>query len=78
LPPSATSDTQLVKKPSQSAKQQQQPAMADPAAAGGMQQARRREPKNRKDPNIIERLQAICSDADPTKLYRNLVKIGQG
>mgnify|MGYP006876464649 FL=1 len=52
--------------------------MADPAAAGGMQQARRREPKNRKDPNIIERLQAICSDADPTKLYRNLVKIGQG
>lgn len=81
LPPSATSDTQLVKKPSQSAKQQQQPAVADPtaaAAAGGMQQARRREPKNRKDPNIIERLQAICSDADPTKLYRNLVKIGQG
>ena len=43
---------------------------------------RRREP--RKTPNkdnsvdIIERLKAICTDADPTKIYRNLVKIGQG
>ncbi|GAA5883448.1 hypothetical protein JCM3774_005955 [Rhodotorula dairenensis] len=80
LPPAAAADAdaaakaqQLVKKPSQSAK----PPTGD-AAATGMQQARRREPKNRKDPNIIERLQAICSDADPTKLYRNLVKIGQG
>ncbi|KAF9560525.1 signal transducing kinase of the PAK [Mortierella alpina] len=27
---------------------------------------------------VIRRLQAICTDADPTKLYRNLVKIGQG
>ncbi|RIB08918.1 kinase-like domain-containing protein [Gigaspora rosea] len=28
--------------------------------------------------NVIERLKAICTDADQTKLYRNLVKIGQG
>ncbi|KAH7057761.1 kinase-like domain-containing protein [Linnemannia elongata] len=28
--------------------------------------------------DVIRRLQAICTDADPTKLYRNLVKIGQG
>ncbi|KIM21626.1 hypothetical protein M408DRAFT_18349 [Serendipita vermifera MAFF 305830] len=46
-------------------------------AAGG---ARRREKK--KDPkegeDIVKRLQAICTDADPTRLYRNLVKIGQG
>ncbi|KAJ3007172.1 signal transducing kinase of the PAK [Thoreauomyces humboldtii] len=28
--------------------------------------------------DIIDRLQAICNQADPTKLYRNLVKIGQG
>ncbi|KAK3845012.1 MAG: kinase-like domain-containing protein [Linnemannia gamsii] len=27
---------------------------------------------------VIRRLKAICTDADPTKLYRNLVKIGQG
>ncbi|KAM0749348.1 Pkinase-domain-containing protein [Meredithblackwellia eburnea MCA 4105] len=42
-------------------------------------QPRKREPKpkaNEKD--IVERLMAICTDADPTKLYRNLVKIGQG
>ncbi|KAI9098101.1 kinase-like domain-containing protein [Phlyctochytrium arcticum] len=28
--------------------------------------------------DVIERLQAICNQADPTRLYRNLVKIGQG
>jgi p21-activated kinase 1 len=28
--------------------------------------------------DVIARLQAICNPADPTKLYRNLVKIGQG
>jgi len=28
--------------------------------------------------DIVKRLQMICTDADPTKLYRNLVKIGQG
>jgi len=28
--------------------------------------------------DIISRLKDICTDADPTKLYRNLVKIGQG
>ncbi|KAJ1540038.1 signal transducing kinase of the PAK, partial [Cladochytrium tenue] len=28
--------------------------------------------------DIIERLTAICNPADPTRLYRNLVKIGQG
>ncbi|GAA5998608.1 STE20 family serine/threonine-protein kinase [Rhodotorula paludigena] len=40
---------------------------------------RRREPKKgNKDGDIVERLKAICTDADPTKLYRNLVKIGQG
>ncbi|KAF9080883.1 signal transducing kinase of the PAK [Mortierella sp. AD031] len=27
---------------------------------------------------VIRRLKAICTDADPTKLYRSLVKIGQG
>ncbi|EGG08298.1 putative serine/threonine protein kinase [Melampsora larici-populina 98AG31] len=42
--------------------------------------ARKREAKAPKvsDQEIIDRLRAICTDADPTKLYRNLVKIGQG
>ena len=30
------------------------------------------------DADIVKRLQQICTDADPTRLYRNLVKIGQG
>ena len=52
----------------------------DLSAPGGPgAQPRRREPKKSgKDPDIVERLKAICTDADPTKLYRNLVKIGQG
>ncbi|GJJ78186.1 p21-activated kinase 1 [Entomortierella parvispora] len=45
-------------------------------------QPKRREKKTEKETissqDVIRRLQAICTDADPTKLYRNLVKIGQG
>jgi p21-activated kinase 1 len=42
--------------------------------------ARRREPKKLtpKDFEVLARLQQICSEGDPTKLYRNLQKIGQG
>lgn len=41
---------------------------------------RRRETKKStiKDSDVIIKLQAICTDADPTKLYRSLQKIGQG
>ncbi|KAJ1017794.1 hypothetical protein NDA16_005111 [Ustilago loliicola] len=41
---------------------------------------RRRETKKNtiKDADVIAKLQAICTDADPTKLYRSLQKIGQG
>ncbi|KAF9006182.1 kinase-like domain-containing protein [Cyathus striatus] len=39
------------------------------AKVSGVATPRRREKK---------RLRSICTDADPTKLYRNLVKIGQG
>ena len=67
------------------AQQQQQPpspaAQSLAKAAGtGVATPRRREKKVDKDKegDIIKRLQAICTDADPTKLYRNLVKIGQG
>ncbi|BGP17858.1 hypothetical protein JCM10213v2_005900 [Rhodosporidiobolus nylandii] len=55
-------------------------AEGGPTKPGGPgSQPRRREPKKNKDGgDIVERLKAICTDADPTKLYRNLVKIGQG
>ena len=43
---------------------------------------RRREKKKGDEANdadsIVERLQQICTDADPTRLYRNLVEIDQG
>ncbi|TFK51796.1 Pkinase-domain-containing protein [Heliocybe sulcata] len=51
------------------------------AGAAGVATPRRREKKEKdkeKEADIIKRLQAICTDADPTRLYRNLVKIGQG
>ncbi|KAG2757073.1 Pkinase-domain-containing protein [Suillus brevipes Sb2] len=46
----------------------------------GIATPRRREKKGGgdKEDDIIKRLQQICTDEDPTKLYRNLVKIGQG
>ena len=61
----------------------QSPAAASLAknAAAGVATPRRREKKEKdkdKEIDIVRRLQQICTDADPTKLYRNLVKIGQG
>ncbi|QRV73985.1 P21-activated kinase 1 [Ceratobasidium sp. AG-Ba] len=49
--------------------------VAPPGSSGA---PRRREKKEKNDQDIVKRLQAICTDADPTRLYRNLVKIGQG
>ena len=51
------------------------------AAAAGVATPRRRKEKagdKDKEADIVKRLQAICTPADPTKLYRNLVKIGAG
>lgn len=40
---------------------------------------RRRETKKpNKDAEILSELRTICTDADPTKLYRNMIKVGQG
>ncbi|KAI9464232.1 Pkinase-domain-containing protein [Boletus coccyginus] len=61
--------------------QQPSPAAASLAKTAAVATPRRREKKDKdKDSSddIIRRLQQICTDADPTKLYRNLVKIGQG
>lgn len=55
------------------------PKMAQPGS--GTPTPRRREKKDKdkaKDEDVVRRLQQICTDADPTKLYRNLVRIGQG
>lgn len=54
---------------------------AIPASGQGQATPRRREKKEKdkaKEEDIVKRLQQICTDADPTKLYRNLVRIGQG
>lgn len=48
------------------------------AKVSGVATPRKRTKDKTKDEDIIKRLQAICTDADPTKLYRNLIKIGQG
>ncbi|KAI5999363.1 STE/STE20/PAKA protein kinase [Pisolithus orientalis] len=63
----------------QQQQQQQSPAVASLAKAASGATPRRREKKDKDNSDdIIRRLQQICTDADPTKLYRNLVKIGQG
>ncbi|KAF2755720.1 Pkinase-domain-containing protein [Pseudovirgaria hyperparasitica] len=38
----------------------------------------RQRPRQSQGPDIVTRLRAICTNADPTKRYRNLNKIGQG
>lgn len=56
------------------------PAASSLAKVSGVATPRKREKKvdKAKEEDIVKRLQAICTDADPTRLYRNLVKIGQG
>ncbi|EMD39152.1 hypothetical protein CERSUDRAFT_47987 [Gelatoporia subvermispora B] len=63
------------------AQQQPSPATANlqKVAATGGATPRRREKKDKdKEADIVKRLKAICTDADPTLLYRNLIKIGAG
>ncbi|KXS12162.1 Pkinase-domain-containing protein [Gonapodya prolifera JEL478] len=40
--------------------------------------SQRRQQKAVTTDDVIQRLQVICTDGDPTKNYKNLVKIGQG
>ncbi|KAF9519013.1 hypothetical protein BS47DRAFT_1370870 [Hydnum rufescens UP504] len=55
------------------------PAAQNLAKTVGTATPRRREKKDKgNEIDIVKRLQAICTDADPTRLYRSLVKIGQG
>ncbi|KAJ8097359.1 hypothetical protein POJ06DRAFT_261167 [Lipomyces tetrasporus] len=53
----------------------------DPSKLNNLEQVispRKREQKRMKDAELIAKLSAICSAGDPTRLYRNLHKIGQG
>ncbi|KLO07452.1 Pkinase-domain-containing protein [Schizopora paradoxa] len=57
------------------------PPPSNIAPSSGQATPRRREKKEKdkvKEEDIVKRLQQICTDADPTKLYRNLIRIGQG
>ncbi|KAJ6581520.1 kinase-like domain-containing protein [Mycena capillaripes] len=81
-PGSSNSDLPL-RTPAPRAAPQPSAAAASLAKAGAVPGAtpRRREKKpadKDKDGDIVRRLQQICTDADPTRLYRSLVKIGQG
>jgi p21-activated kinase 1 len=49
------------------------PTPSPPAATAAV---KKEDPKDSED--IVKRLQAICTDADPTRLYRSLVKINGG
>ena len=62
------------------ASQQPRGAVASLAQAAGATPRQREKKKEDKsnDTDEVKRLQQICTDADPTLLYRNLVKIGQG
>ena len=54
-----------------------QPAAADPAQ-GPQPRPRQRPRQSITNAEVFSKLQHICNTADPTKKYRNLVKIGQG
>ncbi|KAJ7115981.1 kinase-like domain-containing protein [Mycena epipterygia] len=54
-------------------------SLAKAGATGATPRRREKKPGDKdKDGDIVRRLQQICTDADPTRLYRSLVKIGQG
>ncbi|KAF8488851.1 hypothetical protein F5888DRAFT_1274100 [Russula emetica] len=59
------------------APQQRSPAVASLAGATPRRREKKKE-DNANDADIVRRLQQICTDADPTQLYRNLIKIRQG
>ncbi|KAG6895620.1 Serine/threonine-protein kinase smu1 [Termitomyces sp. T32_za158] len=76
----AVSQAETPQPPQRPAPQPPTPAAPTPKSPG-LATPRRREKKpadKSKDEDIVRRLRQICTDADPTRLYRNLVKIGQG
>lgn len=75
-PPAPGSAHAALQKQASKAKEQQ---LAAPSSSGSATPRRRvTQDKAKDNADVVARLMAICTDADPTKLYRNLVKIGQG
>lgn len=54
------------------------PTQTQGSQGGTVGQRRQHRKQPSKDVDIVTRLNAICTNADPTKLYRSLNKIGQG
>lgn len=55
------------------------PAVVAPMGVSSTQRvARPQKPGQMTLTEVVEKLQAICTLSDPTKLYRNLMKVGQG
>ncbi|KAH6629168.1 kinase-like domain-containing protein [Boeremia exigua] len=67
-------DPQNIPLPSQQTQQPQQPQQP---RVGPAPRPRQR-PRQSQGPDIITKLNAICTKADPTTMYRQLNKIGQG
>jgi serine/threonine protein kinase len=66
--------------PTESQQQSAATAILMPKIANAEPRRRRRVKKmdNSDHADIVKRLQQICTDGDPTGLYRDLVKIGRG
>ncbi|KAJ3329650.1 signal transducing kinase of the PAK, partial [Blyttiomyces sp. JEL0837] len=80
-PSSPKSAKKLPPKPSAQAGDQADATVKDAAESGTENknpQARPPKVKPASTEDVVEQLRAICTNADPTKMYRNLVKIGQG
>ena len=86
LPPKSQSTSPVITPVAESrapqsptAPQQQRAAVTSLAeVTDGTPRRREKEEDKSNDADMAKRLQQICTDADPTRLYRNLVKIGQG
>jgi serine/threonine protein kinase len=57
---------------------QQQSAVATSLSMTAGDSAGRCEKEDKADADVVKRMQRIFMEVDPTRLYRNLVKIGQG
>lgn len=74
---SATSNAPSTGAPVISERKKSQQPVRDAKQAAILAQ-KKREDKKRKNQQIISKLQSICSEGDPTLLYKDLNKIGQG
>ena len=81
-PPPPTNPVPVHPSPQQQFAQQSDPQNipipSQQARVGPAPRARQRPRQSQQGPDIVAKLNAICTNADPTTRYRNLNKIGQG